>query len=674
EDAPYFQAAYDELPLFNAFNYPKGAVIATILWSGHNSSGAPVAPFYPPDVYDYYNQTMPTGEPHATVYGAPINGAPSPGPSAGYDVSEANVENTLDLEMVGSTAPGSTIYNVYGPSKMVAEEDSAFSYVLNPSNTPGLQNVEVISNSWGAGDMNDSVWYNDLQEAQARGITVLAASGDTGDNPANRNWPGTDAEFPSSMAYSNFGVTAVGGTTLTLNVNSSSPYYLHITSQVAWYDPKNLTGSSGGISLVFPEPTWQMWSEANNIIEGAGRGVPDIAAVANNTFMTITLNGLQYSDELVGGTSIACPVEAGIVASMDTVLVGSQQPRLGFLNPLVYALGTEEYDYRLPSPPLDNVTSGRNFQYSALIGYDFVTGWGSIDATNFTMLVLSHYVPTISSFVAIPPNFPVGDTTVLDVTSQGGQGTVTYAYTGLPKGCTSADVSTLICTPARSGTFAVQVYVNDSAGHSAYATTSFTVTPPIIVSVALSPQTSYVVEGRSQEYIAAPTCNVGACPSGVGYAWALSNGLGTLNQTNGLSVNFTAGNANGTVELVVSATLNSVFKQSKPATITIVAPPSPPLKQVGNVGNNSVDSYVWFAVAIGLIVATVIILLVVILRRKDGPTERENVSRSEGILTPPEIPCPYCGVIVGLYSNYCNYCGAMLSREDQPAPTDPQDE
>ena len=82
--------------------------------------------------------------------GVPINGAVKPGLSATYDTTGANDENTLDLEMVGSTAPGASIYNVYGPNSTYLSIDSAFAFILNPNSTyKALDNVSVITNSWG---------------------------------------------------------------------------------------------------------------------------------------------------------------------------------------------------------------------------------------------------------------------------------------------------------------------------------------------------------------------------------------------------------------------------------------------------------------------------------------------------------------------------------------------
>ena len=386
--APEFQVAYDEAPLLQQV-LPTHAVVATILWSGMNESGTPVGPFVPSDVLSYFNETLPAGEPAAQVVGVPIAGAPPPGISASYDVTGASTENTIDLEMVGSTAPGATIYNVYGPSSAVTYLDEAFTTILND---PALANVSVISNSWGANDGNNSVWYADLMEAQARGITVVASSGDSGNNPASSKWVSSGVEFPATMAYDSFGDTAVGGTTLTVNANPSSPTYLQRTSEIVWNISTGTgnggpAGTTGGISTVFPTPLWQQTTEANAVVQGRGRGVPDLALVANNTLITITVDGRLYlatNASVAGapfyevwGTSIAAPVLGGFVAEMDAYHSALGQPWEGFLDPLIYQRGNSQFHGVAPTPYFDDIVSGRNFVYSARPGYDLVTGWGA---------------------------------------------------------------------------------------------------------------------------------------------------------------------------------------------------------------------------------------------------------------------------------------------------------
>ena len=441
EYAPDFQVAYDEQSLFQLYGYPTNATVATILWSGSYagspstkstvcgspvSYGEDVGPWVPSDIYNFYNETLPSGEPHSTLTAVPIAGAAEPGCLSSYDTTGAVGENTLDLEMVGSTAPGSQIYNVYGPSP--AYLDQAFATILSPSGLPpaveaGLNNVTAISNSWGGSDGYDSSWYSSLQQAQVRGISVLASSGDSDDNAASQKYTGTTVEFPSSMAYNDFGTTAVGGTTVTLD-----PTTLQLQRQVAWNisaadsNDGGPAGSTGGISLVFSEPSWQLSTEANSVLQGAGRGVPDLAAIANNTLMTITSEGYQYKAtnasstgpfEWAWGTSIASPLTAGLVAEIDHVLAATGNHLLGFLNPMLYSIAnleytplptyngevgadiTGSYNYSLPTTPLRDVTSGSNYLYATAFAYDLVTGWGSLDAYNYTMYVLQNSSPEI---------------------------------------------------------------------------------------------------------------------------------------------------------------------------------------------------------------------------------------------------------------------------------------
>ena len=412
------QTAYDEMPLLKE-SYPTNAVIATILWAGTNSTtGKAVAPFDPAEIYSYYNQTIPSNEPHSRIYGVPLNGAPLPGPSATNDTSGANIENSLDLEMIGSTAPGSSIYNVYGVGATNATIDNALQFILSPTGQykSALENVSVISNSYGSPEYNSTIWYEDLQEAQARGITVLASSGDSGDNPlsqdyqSNPNYPGDYVQFPSAMSYDDFGVTAVGGTTLTLNPNYT------IQDQTAWYETEPLIsrllgsflgGSTGGISDIYPEPSWQRETEANSIINGSGRGVPDIAAVANNTIVTLTIGGnLTPAQYMVEGTSISSPVTAGIIGEIDSILSSKGGSPLGFLNPSIYLLAQSLFfsgsSGNRPQA-FYNVITGHNAVYSAHKGYSLVTGWGSINAYNFSTYMDRNYSLTFTEY-GLPVN------------------------------------------------------------------------------------------------------------------------------------------------------------------------------------------------------------------------------------------------------------------------------
>ncbi len=401
-----FQRAYAELPILNESQ--KGNIsIVNIMWSGHTDLQQPTAPFYPPDVYGYLNTTLPPWEMKPKIYAIPVNGAPSPGSSSQKDITGASVENTLDLEMLGSLAPGSRIYDVYGPDHSISSILTALDYALNPNYSlyPGLYNLRVITNSWTSRQMNLTAWNDLSMEAEARGITILAASGDSGDNRSSSKYTGSFTSFPGCEAFGGYGVTSVGGTTMRLNLsNASQVQYLKPIDQVAWFvngsnvPSGDTLGSEGGIDLNISEPVWQSSSLANNILGGRGRGVPDISAVANNTIIFITLHGVSYYGGSSGyivtkGTSISSPVLAGIVAEIDSYLAASGEPPLGYLNPLLYRLGNAQYGFHqgrlslggyLFEDPYFEILSGHNSLYREQYGYSLVTGLGTPNVINIT--------------------------------------------------------------------------------------------------------------------------------------------------------------------------------------------------------------------------------------------------------------------------------------------------
>ncbi|MCW6169393.1 MAG: hypothetical protein LVQ96_07710 [Thermoplasmatales archaeon] len=384
-----FQSAYQLNQLYAKYGYPTNETIATILWSGNNSAGQDVAPFVPSDISYYYEHNIPSNEPLPVAYGYPILGAPAPGPSAANDNTEADFESTLDLEMAGSAAPGAHIVEVYGPSATESDLDQAFAAVLNPNYNTSVDNalshVVAISNSWGGTDTNDSTWMQYEEEAAARGITVLASSGDDGDTSSPA------PSFPATMAYNDFGTLAVGGlsTELTGTASTNGSGTTGIQTESVWYNtPNSGDGSQGGVSSVFSEPSWQVnSSDANSVITGAssttgvssGRGTPDVAADGANMEIYITYSGSSGYQEL-WGTSIASPLTAGLIAVMDHSL-GTPE---GFIDPLIYKFGQEQYSGTFGRPAaLYFVSNGSNGAFSAENGYSLAVGWGSINAFNF---------------------------------------------------------------------------------------------------------------------------------------------------------------------------------------------------------------------------------------------------------------------------------------------------
>lgn len=85
--------------------------------------------------------------------------------------------------------------------------------------------------------------------------------------------------------------------------------------------------------------------------------------------------------------------------------------------------------------------------------------------------------PTVTAFTASPASIVLGGTTYLNATVSGGSAPYSYAYTGLPSGCPSANTNRLVCTPTATGTFAVSLSVTDANGRTATGSTSLQVAP-----------------------------------------------------------------------------------------------------------------------------------------------------------------------------------------------------
>lgn len=79
--------------------------------------------------------------------------------------------------------------------------------------------------------------------------------------------------------------------------------------------------------------------------------------------------------------------------------------------------------------------------------------------------------PRVTAFEAAPDPVPLGDSLTLSVTTVDGVSPLTYAYSGLPTGCSGADAPTFSCVPTVTGFFNVSVTVTDGDNHSGHAST-----------------------------------------------------------------------------------------------------------------------------------------------------------------------------------------------------------
>jgi subtilase family serine protease len=309
-------------------------------------------------------------------------------------------EADLDLEWTGAVARGATILYVNSPDALGSAQ-----YAIENNLAP------IVSISYGLCEAaltpSEMEFFNVVfQQANAQGITVVAASGDQGaaacdDNQDASGTPETAARFglavnfPASSPY----VTALGGTEFVDAQGSfwnSSGRATSYIPEMVWNDTpteKVLSGSGGGASKEFTKPAWQLGS---GVPSDGQRDVPDIALSASpvhDAYFICTggscSNGLAPPVNqiyFVGGTSCAAPVFSGMLALLNQSSGGPQ----GNVNPAMYALASftsgvfhdvELGDNRVPCVVGTADCDKSGIGFSAGPGYDQATGLGSIDAT-----------------------------------------------------------------------------------------------------------------------------------------------------------------------------------------------------------------------------------------------------------------------------------------------------
>jgi subtilase family serine protease len=320
-----------------------------------------------------------------------------PGTKTG-DMTEAD----LDLEWSGAVAKGATILYVNSTNVL-----NSFDYAISNNLAPVLAiSYGDCESHYTSGDVQ--ALSSMTQQANAQGITITASTGDSGAADcelatATSATSGLSVDVPASLPY----VTGVGGTRFvegssasqywTTTNNGSNGSALSYIPEGAWNDTaadKVLSASGGGASLLFTKPGWQA---GKGVPSDGHRDVPDVSLNASpdhDGYLICSngncVNGFRDSSNnllVVGGTSAGSPSFAGIVALLNQKFGTAQ----GNINPKLYALATS-----YPTA-FHDVTSGNNIVpctaaskdctngslgYSAGVGYDQVTGLGSVDAFN----------------------------------------------------------------------------------------------------------------------------------------------------------------------------------------------------------------------------------------------------------------------------------------------------
>lgn len=270
---------------------------------------------------------------------------------------DAGAEAELDVQYISATGRNVSTWFVSISTYANHGQEDFLSWVVGQVNTTDSPWVHSAS----YGDVEQSIKEdylsrcdNEFMKFGVSGRSILFAAGDSG-----ADCHGLQEKFnpmwPASSPY----VTTVGGTT---------------SLDTVWHD------GGGGFSNFFPIPDYQ-----HSIVEAylqsgkapstkhfnsSGRAYPDVSAFSVD--FVIEYDGIPLP---VSGTSCAAPTFAGLVASLNDVLLNEGKPTLGFLNPLLYQT--------LQGKGFVDVTHGSNGGgiicpgFDAIAGWDPASGWGS---------------------------------------------------------------------------------------------------------------------------------------------------------------------------------------------------------------------------------------------------------------------------------------------------------
>ncbi len=391
-------ACYSPLQVQQAYNTPElyrqgitgaGQTIVIV-----DSFGSPTVRF---DLAKFDQQFGLPAPPHFAVV-QPAGPVPSYKPTANREGWAG--ETDLDVEYSHAMAPGANILLLETPTSE-NEGTTGFPQIVTAENYVLSHHFgSVISQSFSATEQTfphsripaslRSAYLNAARD----GVTVLAASGDSG---------AADVKFDQSTYYlhpvtswpdSDPLVTGVGGTQLHQPATGGAPW----TSTV-WNDTYNVPtnryifGNSGpnplagggGKSVIFARPPYQ--NGVSGVV-GGQRGVPDIS-------MSGACNGAvdayqSFQGQTAGwyptcGTSEATPLFAGVVALADQI---AGHP-LGLINPALYRMSATHrwglVDVVKGNNTVSFLQNGEHTVkgFAARPGYDLASGVGTVNAYYF---------------------------------------------------------------------------------------------------------------------------------------------------------------------------------------------------------------------------------------------------------------------------------------------------
>lgn len=388
---------------------------------------------------------------YTTTTGALTNTAPA------YDAGWAT-EIALDVQWVHATAPLARIVLIEAP-------DSSVNSLLGGIRLANLIGPGIVSMSFGAGEGS---WTSQVDASFAgTGMSYLAATGDSG---AAVSWPAVSSR-----------VLAVGGTTLSYSSLSAR-------KEVGW------AKTGGGISAYVATPAYQARS-----VPGVGslvrRSVADVAFNADpmsGQFVSVIKPGTTTVNWLsAGGTSLATPQWAGLIAIANAIRAQASKSVLGATQTVLYGqIGAVPGVYAAAFADITSGTNGTCATCSARIGYDSLTGLGSPNVSSLLSTLSGVVVSTPPVVSSASISGKIGTPLSFNVTVTAAN-PVSYSLSGAPTGMAISSTGTVSWATPVAGTYAVTVNAQDSKtqliGQGAYTITiQGAQLPPVIKAAAMT--------------------------------------------------------------------------------------------------------------------------------------------------------------------------------------------
>jgi len=415
----------------------------------------------------------------------PVTLVSTDGTSTGCSAPRCDdTEQTLDMTQALGMAPGLASLVVY-----IGSTDTSIISAMTTHNPLPT----TIGCSWGWTPADPSTLDPFFQKMASQGQNFFAASGDSSTwSKRNEAWPADDAN-----------VVSVGGTDL-VTASAGGAW----ASETAWVD------SGGGIS---PDgiaiPSWQT-AAINSSNKGSTtlRNGPDVSANANFTFYVCADQTTCTANEY-GGTSFAAPMWAGFIALVNQNLANNSKSPIGFINPTIYSQNANSSTY---SADFHDIKSGTSGSFSAVTGFDLVTGWGSPTAALIT--ALSGTIAPGFGVSASPSTVSVAQTgaqgtTVTITPNNGFTGSVALTTSTLPTGVTIGWSTNPVPITSSSAVGSTLTFTTSGAAPGSYPIT-VTATSGGIVETTI---VTLTVTGATPTFTLTPSATkISVSPSGTG--------------------------------------------------------------------------------------------------------------------------------------------------------------